>query len=250
MTNAFDEGSIISGAAHTNCLIEYNTFHAMVSGFGLTFTAAATGVIQYNNFGLGTIGLMLDPGSCMCIENYEQDAVDESARLFPARNPSVPVGIDEGEFIPGLGHRVSKALALTQGASPSQDIFTVTGQVLINLFIGEVTTAITNVSIDVTLQVKTSGEDLHAITIIDNDGVGTLYYLDGDPASALNGGVAPLTKVAGFPTASGNNSILLGLAGGSLTVENVIVGTPANSDAITWTLWYYKLEASALVVAA
>ena len=250
VTNAFDEGSIVSGDAHTNCLIEYNTFHAMVSGFGLTFTAAATGVIQYNNFGLGTLGLMLDPGSCMCIENYEQDAVDESGRLFPARNPSIPVGVDEGLFIPGLGHRVAKTLALTQGASPSQDIFTVTGQVLINLFIGEVTTAISNVSIDVTLQIKTSGEDLHAITLIDNDPAGTLYYLDGDPAVALNSAVVPVANKASIPAANAASSILMGLAGGSLTIENVIVGTPANSDVIVWSLWYYKLEASALIVAA
>jgi len=26
---------------------------------------------------------MLDPGSCMAAENYEADAVDQSARLFP-----------------------------------------------------------------------------------------------------------------------------------------------------------------------
>lgn len=251
VANGFDEGHIVSAAAHTNCTIEYNTFHAMASSIGgIQFTAAATGIIQYNTFGLGTLGQMLDPGSCMCVENYEQDAINESGVLFPARNPSVPVGVDEGEFIPGLGHRVSNALTITQGASPSQDLFTVTGAVLINLFKGEVTTAITNVTIDVTIQVKSTGEDLHAITIIDNDGAGTIYYLDGDPATALNGGAAPLTRVAGFPTASGNNSILLGLAGGSLTLEHVIAGTPANSEAITWTLWYYKLEASALIVSA
>jgi hypothetical protein len=27
---------------------------------------------------------MLNPGSCMCAENYEADAVDETARIFPA----------------------------------------------------------------------------------------------------------------------------------------------------------------------
>ncbi len=249
VTNAWDVGVINSAVIHTLCRIEDNVFNFMASSIGgVQFTAAATGVIKDNAFGNGTIGQMLDPGSCMCVENYEQDAVDESARLFPAVNPSVPVGIDEGEFIPGLGHRVSNALTITQSASPSQDLFTVTGQVLINLFIGEVTTAITNVSIDLTLQVKSTGEDLHAITVIDNDGVGTLYWLDGDNVSVLNGGTGPGPRVAGHPT--GNGSLVLGLAGGSLTIEHVIVGTPANSEAITWTLWYYKLEADALVVSA
>lgn len=251
VTNAFDEGQILSAAAHTNCTLEYNTFHAMASSIGgIEFTAAATGVIQYNTFGLGTLSQMLDPGSCMCIENYEQDAIDESAVLFPARNPTPPVGIDEGLFIPGLGHRVSNTLALTQGASPSQDLFTVTGQVLINLFMGEVTTAITNVSIDVTIQIKTSGEDLCAITLIDNDPVQTIYWLDGDPALALNSAVAPTVNTAHIPGASSHSPVIFGGAGGSETIEHVIVGTPANSDVIVWTLWYYKLEASALIVSA
>jgi hypothetical protein len=31
----------------------------------------------------GTLGSMLDPGSCFCFENYEADDIDESGRLFP-----------------------------------------------------------------------------------------------------------------------------------------------------------------------
>jgi len=52
-------------------------------GPGIIFSAAATGVIARNLFGGGTLGSMLDPGSCMCFENYEADAIDETARLFP-----------------------------------------------------------------------------------------------------------------------------------------------------------------------
>ncbi|KKN84463.1 hypothetical protein LCGC14_0289250 [marine sediment metagenome] len=90
VANAFDEGHIVSGSVHTNCLVEYNTLHAIVNNFGLLFTDAATGVIQFNTFSLGTLGGMLDPGSCMCIENYEQDAVDESGLLVPGVNPAAP----------------------------------------------------------------------------------------------------------------------------------------------------------------
>ena len=79
-TQAWDTGAINSGAAHTRCLIKGNT---SVYGPAIIFSAAATGLIIENYMGEGTLGSMLDPGSCMCFENYEADAVDETARIFP-----------------------------------------------------------------------------------------------------------------------------------------------------------------------
>jgi hypothetical protein len=79
-TQGWDTGAINSGAAHTRCLIKENT---SLYGAGIIFSAAATGIICHNTLAEGTLGSMLDPGSCMCFENYEADAVDESARLFP-----------------------------------------------------------------------------------------------------------------------------------------------------------------------
>ena len=79
-TNAWDLGAIYSTVAHTDCLIHNN-----ISTFGpaIIFTAAALGMISRNLMGEGTLGSMLNPGSCMCAENYEADAVDETARIFP-----------------------------------------------------------------------------------------------------------------------------------------------------------------------
>ena len=77
---AWDTGAINSGAAHTRCLIKGNT---SVYGPAIIFSAAATGLIVENYMGEGTLGAMLDPGSCMCFENYEADAIDETARIFP-----------------------------------------------------------------------------------------------------------------------------------------------------------------------
>ena len=75
-----DVGAINSGVAHLSCLVEGN-----VSNFGpaIIFSAAATGMISLNVMGYGTLGSMLDPGSCVCSENYEADAIDQTARLFP-----------------------------------------------------------------------------------------------------------------------------------------------------------------------
>jgi hypothetical protein len=79
-TNAWDAGAINSGVAHTLCRVEDN-----VSNFGpaIIFSAAATGTISGNFVGEGTLGSMIDPGSCMCFENYEADAINETARIFP-----------------------------------------------------------------------------------------------------------------------------------------------------------------------
>ena len=80
-TNAWDTASINSGVAHTSCVIEGNQSFESVAG--IKFTAAATGIIANNFLGGGTLGSMLDPGSCMCFENYEADAIDQTGRLFP-----------------------------------------------------------------------------------------------------------------------------------------------------------------------
>ena len=80
-TNKWDTGAINSGVAHTACLIDNNTFY---EGIAVQFTAAATGIISRNLLGEGfTLGDGIDPGSCMCFENYEADAVDQTGRVFP-----------------------------------------------------------------------------------------------------------------------------------------------------------------------
>ena len=79
-TNAWDTGAINSAVAHTGCLIEDNTF---VHGPAIIFSSTALGIIRHNIVGEGTLAAMIDPGSCMCYDNFEADAVDQSGRLFP-----------------------------------------------------------------------------------------------------------------------------------------------------------------------
>lgn len=85
-TNKWDGAAINSGVAHLDCLIDGNI---NTDGEAIKFTAAATGVISRNLMGSGTLGSMLDPGSCMCAENYEADAIDETARIFPTSAAAV-----------------------------------------------------------------------------------------------------------------------------------------------------------------
>ena len=79
-TNGWDVGAINSAVAHKSCVVSGN-----LNSFGpaVIFSAAATGMISLNTMGEGTLGSMLDPGSCMCSENYEADAINETTRVFP-----------------------------------------------------------------------------------------------------------------------------------------------------------------------
>ena len=81
-TNKWDVAAIASDAIHTECLILRNT---SFWGVGIDFDAAATGIIakNYISYHGGTLGSLLDPGSCHCYENYEADAVDERGSAFP-----------------------------------------------------------------------------------------------------------------------------------------------------------------------
>ena len=85
-TNGWDVAAINSGVAHLDCLIDGNIVTDVKTSPGkcILFSAAATGMIVRNLMGSGVLGDMLDPGSCMCAENYEADAVDQTARLIPA----------------------------------------------------------------------------------------------------------------------------------------------------------------------
>ncbi len=87
--NSWDEGVIYSSGVHTGCLVANNDFLYMSGGVGgVEFVAAATGLIKENFFGGGTLGQMLDPGSCYCSLNKEADAVDENSRTFPTSDAS------------------------------------------------------------------------------------------------------------------------------------------------------------------
>jgi len=77
---SWDDAAIHSTVAHIDCLVKGNT---STFGVAIKFTAAAKGMISDNDMGEGTLGSMLDPGSCMCTRNFEADAIDQKAREFP-----------------------------------------------------------------------------------------------------------------------------------------------------------------------
>lgn len=148
-------------------------------------------------------------------------------------------------YVPGLGFRVTKTEDVNQAAT--DDLFTVTGKVLLTLLTGEVTNVIGAQPVDYLLRIKTDNVALCASTDISTAAIGVLYNLTGQATDTLE------TNAEGVKTVDvggkGLANRIVGLASGSCTIESVRTAGDA-SDAIIWTLFYLPLEASATVAAA
>lgn len=163
----------------------------------------------------------------------------------PATNKSVMdyLGVSPAFFVPGLGYAVTKDCDLS-GAN--DDLFTVTGKVLVTLIAGEVTTVLSGAEA-FQLRIKTDNIALCAATTIDTDADGTHYMLSGDFGDAMNGGSTPGLRAADVNSVGARGQFVVGDAGGTCTIES---NTTGNGGTISFTLFYLPLEASAAVAAA
>ena len=151
-------------------------------------------------------------------------------------------------YNPRMGFGVTKVSNLADG-SGTDDLFTVTGRVLITSLTGEVTTVIGGAA---TLKIRdiTNSVDLCAATTIDTDAVGTMYALTSISANILNGtGATPV--VGSIPNITGAQQVDVAIVGdvqAALTLSQVL--DAADTGAVTWRLTYIPLVASATVAAA
>lgn len=154
-----------------------------------------------------------------------------------------------------LGIRIDKAGVL----DADDDLFTVVGQVMINLIIGEVTTVMDGGASTVLLNEKTDSIALCAATTITSDAVGELYVVTGQPEALLNGGGTPVLKVAAATALHDSatdrapvvSPMIFGLGNGalgSLTIESTETGD--DTGEILWSLFYTPMEDGAYVEAA
>ena len=144
-----------------------------------------------------------------------------------------------GTYMPGYGYFVTKVGDI---ASDPDDLFTVTGKVLITLMVGEVTSVIAT-STSIQLQTSTNAQIIAASTQITTDAAGTLYIVAGDTDLGLNGGGTPGLDMAGLAT---------GILGPFMVNDDRIYQdvNSAGTGTIQWDLWYLPLEASATVASS
>lgn len=151
-------------------------------------------------------------------------------------------------FIPGLGYSVTKVSDLADGAG-TDNLFTVTGRVMITSLTGEVTTVIGGAA-TVKIRDTTNSVDLCAATTIDTDAVGTMYALTNIAASILNGtGMTPV--IGSVPNLTGSTNYMVRVVGDAqapLTLAQVL--DAADTGNITWVLTYMPLVSGATVTAA
>lgn len=158
-------------------------------------------------------------------------------------------GMAPGTFVPGLGLVATKTSNLADGAG-TDDLFTVTGKVLITLMTGEVTTIVGGAA-TMKLRDTTNGVDLCAATTIDTDAVGTMYALTSISGNILNG-TAATPVIGSVPNITGAVQAgfvrIVGTTGGTTTISHVL--DAADTGNVKWWLFYLPLEASASVAAA
>lgn len=143
-----------------------------------------------------------------------------------------------------FGNVAIKAHNLT---TDNADLFTVTGKVAITLLTGEVTTIVA-VTTTYAMRVKTTSEAIFPATTITTDAAGTMYLFSGDNTVVLNNAGTPIVKVGFLDGAGPVSPLIVGLSGGSITIESDLDG--AGTGIIKWWLFWLPLEAGASVVAA
>lgn len=150
-----------------------------------------------------------------------------------------------------LGKKVEKAGNL----AADDDLFTVYGKVLITLIIGEVTTVMDGGASTVLLNEKADSIPLCAATTITSDAEGEMYMLSGHPDAVMNGGGAPVLKVAAL-TAEHDSATDRSPAHSPIVFDGqaglIIESTETGDDTgkILWTLFYVPIEDGAYVEAA
>jgi len=274
-TNAWDAGAINSGVTHTGCLIKDNTF---LFGPAIIFSSTAKGLIQGNVMGEGTLGSMLDPGSCMCALNYESDTVDESGSLFPQATPvgggistdvaailadtgtdgvvldadsitAAKIGDDayseehfdvdsSMKFI--LGEVVDKAATTLPQTTATAQFTVAGGRVLVTSIVGEVTVVIETQANNTKLVANpTTGTSVDMCAVLD---------ITAGEAGCLYG----ITGTPADALVGTNAGLTIGMASGIVINAGTIDldCAASNTGETKWTLHYIPIDVGATVVAA
>lgn len=178
------------------------------------------------------------------VANKDGSVLERLEYIQSLSTPQVP-----STFVPGLGYRVTKTEDVNTAVS--DDLFTVTGKVLITVWTGEVTNALGAAVTDYKLKLSTLDADLCAATNIANASIGYLFQLSGDAGSTILLGSSYAVSVTGSADTNGLGiaNRIVGKASGFEVIKSVRTAGDV-SDAIVHTIFYLPLEIAASVVAA
>lgn len=233
----FSAGCIVSGSILTNVLVKGNDAQNLAAATpAIAFTAAATGLIIGNHLAGTVLGSILDPGSCMCLDNWETNAIDTFAVPSPYNAPAGagwPIAV-------GVGTKVHRAAGdIMDGTQKA--LFTIAGGRVLLVGLDMVVSAFqvdAVASLTKFMSNPTLGTDLDLCTAatINAAVIGASFGITGNPADAL----------MGVPAGGGHramyNPIILnpGTLDLNTTLDAGAGGALAAVDA-----WYIPLDAGA-----
>lgn len=274
----------VTGKVLTDLTIRRNDVRNLATGqHAIELISACTGVAISNHMFGNTLGTIFDPGSLFCVDNWEQDAIDEAGVVSP--RTMNPAGLGDGAIAAAtlasnaltaakfaadaitnakiadnafsdeqfdvdsvggfvLGKEVAKATTtLPQGVAVAQ--FTVAGgRVLVTSIVGEVTVQLGAVANNMKLiSNPTVGSDVDLCAVLE---------VNGDVVGSMytiTGVLATALKVnteAVVPAADTLPNPGLIIPAGTIDLSC----SASTTGETKWTIHYIPLDAGATIVAA
>lgn len=232
----WDLGALQGSGAGTDYNIHNNSFTNLLTGVAaVDLSAAALGRFHDNRLATDLIATSLNPGSLGTAGNLWTDLVGTDGRAKPIPEYST--------YVEGYGYLVEKISADME--DDPDNLFTVTGIVMITFLMGEITTAF-SVSADIHLETDGSVV-MHSVSPLDSLADGVLWIHQGDPGAVINGADVPVVGV-GHTASAPQSPIVVGGRGDTIVIRN----NPGTADTGTFNmyLFYIPISPGATVVAA
>ena len=164
--------------------------------------------------------------------NRWSGGIDQNSQPIPAY----------GEYVEGLGFRVTKVNDISQDEDP---LFDVTGAVLITLMFLEVTTG---TGADTQVILETDGNIVvAALTQLDSCLDGDLVLVTGSPLEFLGGVDNPCDGAFAGYSDTESHHFVIGGAGDTVVLQ---LDTATDTGVLFWTLFYIPLSSTATVTTA
>ena len=220
-----------TSAIATNLVIANNIVRNRQTGdHAIELVSACTGEATGNQLFGDTPGVVFDPGSLFCSNNWENHKIDTQAVPSPLGNNVA------GEY---WIHTAKATADVTSGSAV--EIFTITGgRVLVRAMVAEVTTVLSGTTETLKYQSNpTTGTttDLCATLDVGGDEAGSLYSLPDAPGTAL------IASKSGGVRVSGNAIVV---AAGAIEA----ISSADLTGSIKHDIWWRPLDPGARLVAA
>ena len=210
----FNVAAIHGTGAATDILIENNVIENALAGqYALELTAAALGVIKDNFLISSTAITVLDPGSTNVSGNTWSNGIDNEAGPIP----------ESAVFYPGYGYRVT---ATGTSLAADDNVFTITGLVMITSWVLHVTTVFSGATTDLGFDTD-GGTIVAASAVVDDYADESIIVIHGDQSIVFGLALTPEVEVGHYPDNMPWSNLFVG---GAAAATTIIVSDSGSGD--------------------